>query len=83
MAWEMRDMSGSLFRNDNKESEKHADYKGEVMIEGQVYWISGWLKDGKRGKFLSLSFKPKMAKAPDVLPKVNAGVADMDSDLPF
>jgi hypothetical protein len=84
MAWELRDMSGSLFRNENKEGvESRADYKGEVMIDGTVYWISAWIKEGKRGKFMSLGFKEKAAKAPEVMPKNPGTIADMDDDLPF
>jgi hypothetical protein len=82
--WELRDMSGSLFRNANKDEERHADYKGEIMVEGKVYWLNAWIKQGKNGKFLSLSVKPKAARAPEVQQKVKGGVADMDEDsLPF
>lgn len=59
MAYEQRDNSGSLFKNDKKTEPKHADYKGDATINGQQMWISAWIKDGSRGKFMSLSFTPK------------------------
>lgn len=62
------DNSGSLFINDKKATEKHPDYKGNIVINGQKYWLSGWLrtndkKDGT-GKvtFISLSAEPVEAK---------------------
>lgn len=50
---------GVLFKNDRKETEKHPDYKGSVNFNGQDCWLSAWLKDGKSGKFMSLSVTPK------------------------
>lgn len=64
MAYEQRDNSGSLFIEENKQSEKHPDYKGKAMIGGKLYYVSGWKKKSGSGKvFLSLAFEaPKGAR---------------------
>lgn len=61
MAFEMREGSGSLFRNERKEKDTHADHQGSCLIGGVEYYISAWIKESKDGskKFFSLSFKPK------------------------
>jgi uncharacterized protein (DUF736 family) len=54
---------GALFKNDDKEQDNHPDYKGQINVGGQEFWISAWLKTSKNGtKFMSLSVKPKMAR---------------------
>ena len=53
MTYEMKDGSFSLFKNDKKLTEKHPDYKGSIKINGVEHWFDGWLKEGKKGKFLS------------------------------
>jgi hypothetical protein len=62
MSYEERDNSGCLFRVTEKKGEKFPDYEGKALINGQPVWVSGWLKEGKKGKFLSLSFKPREEK---------------------
>jgi hypothetical protein len=64
------DMRGALFKNDRREKDTHPLYKGDCIINGQKFWISAWLKEGKSGKYMSLAFRPadepgKPAKATD------------------
>jgi hypothetical protein len=80
MAYEQRDGQGSLFKNDDKASEKHPDYKGDCTLNGQKYWISAWIKTGKNGKFMSLSLQPKQ----DSKGRQQGGKQQDDSDsIPF
>lgn len=60
MAFELNDGQGSLFKNERKQAETHADYNGTIKINGQEYWLNAWLKKSNSGKtFMSLSTKPK------------------------
>jgi hypothetical protein len=53
--------SGVLFKNDRKESAKHPDYQGNINVDGVEFWLSAWIKEGQKGKFMSLSVKKKEA----------------------
>ena len=64
MSYELKDNSGSLFRNKKKEREAQPDYTGQAKLDGVEYWIAGWIHHGKSGQtFLSLAFNPKNAAA--------------------
>lgn len=57
-------MRGVLFKNKDKQSDKHADYRGNCEIDGKQCWVDAWIKTPKAGgdKFMSLSFKFKTAQ---------------------
>ena len=51
---------GALSKNTRKEADTDCDYRGEVDINGQSYWLNAWLKTSKAGeKYMSLSVRPK------------------------
>lgn len=58
MTFELRDGQGTLFKNDKKGNEKAPDYRGEAKISGEIWRVAGWLKDGKKGKWMSLQLEP-------------------------
>jgi hypothetical protein len=75
-----RDNSGVLFKNDKKDNERAPEYKGNIMVDGNEYWISAWIKEGKTGKFMGLAVSPRDAQPPasKPLPK------NLDDDsIPF
>ncbi len=61
MAFEQRDNSGALFKNERKEKDTHPDYKGNARLGGVDYDIAAWVKEaqGTGKKYFSLSIKPK------------------------
>jgi len=64
MAYVQKDGGGSLFKNDKQGNEKRPDYRGDLMIGGQLYEIAAWEKQGARGAFFSLSAKLKQSDGP-------------------
>lgn len=60
MAYEQKDNSGSLFKNDRREKDTHPHAKGSALIGGVEYWVSAWTKEARDGsKYQSLSFTVK------------------------
>jgi hypothetical protein len=90
---------GVLFKNDRKEKDSHPDYKGSINVDGEEFWLAAWIKDGRKGKFMSLSITPKEEQqeaAPTPAQRRSApppprqsgggggrGFDDMDDSIPF
>lgn len=54
---------GALFKEDEKKSDNHPDYKGKINVNGQDFWLSAWIKTAETGrKYMSLSVQPKEAQ---------------------
>ena len=65
MAYEPKDGSGAMFKNDKGDNPQRPDYRGDIMLDGVMYEISGWIKpkpSNPAEKFMSLSGKPKQAR---------------------
>ena len=79
MAYEIRELSGSLFKNEKKTEEKHPQMQGSCLIEGVEYYVSAWTKEGAKGRWQSLAFKRKDSKPADK----PAPASDDDDSIPF
>jgi hypothetical protein len=78
--------SGILFKNDRKRTDKDPGFTGNGDLECPhcasrfQFFINGWLKEGRKGKFFSFSFKPK-GDAPTARNAQPPAAAD-DDDFP-
>jgi hypothetical protein len=82
MAYEMKPDTGSLFKNDRREKDTHANARGSALIGGVEYWVDAWTNETQSGdKYQSLKFKRK--DAPAQAYGQQAAPADDDSDVPF
>lgn len=83
MSYTPKDGHGSLFENDKGDNLARPDYKGDAMVNGVHMEIAAWVKDGKNGKFLSLSFKPKGERQHAPEPAPEPPPRNPRDDLPF
>lgn len=61
---------GSMFENDKKTEDRQPDFKGEINVNGQLYWISGWKELTQKGtKRLSLSVQEKQEERAAAAPR--------------
>lgn len=83
MAYEMKELSGSLFKNNKREKDTHPNATGSCLINGVEYWVSAWTKEDKNGnKWQSLAFKPKDEKQ-ESKPQVKKGGFEDLEEIPF
>lgn len=86
MAYEVKDNSGSIFKNTKKEKDTHPTMTGSAMIDGVEYWVSGWTKESeKSGKWISLSFKKKETVNKEGKAKAQKAMDDdfTNDEIPF
>lgn len=75
MAYEQRDNSGTLFKNERKtEGDNKPNMTGKAMIDGVMYFFDAWTKEGAKGRFQSVSFKR--------MDQTNAAPASADNAKP-
>jgi len=89
-----KDNSGALFKEEEKKSEKHPDYKGNCLVNGERMYIAAWINESQGGKkYMSLSFTApstdaKYSKEDSTATPAPAfskpqATAKADDDLPF
>jgi len=70
----------SLFKNDKGDNPKRPDYTGTANVDGIEFRISGWVREGANGKFIS----GQVAKKPQANnTRGSAAVEGADEDVPF
>lgn len=85
MAYTPKDGSGALFKNDKGDNPARPDYRGDLMVGGVLYEVSGWIKplqNDPSQRFMSLSAKPKDQRQERSAPARRGGGRD-DQDVPF
>lgn len=53
---------GAMWRNMDKQSDTHPDFKGSINIDGVEYWLSGWSKkqgDNPNAPSVKFSYQAK------------------------
>lgn len=81
MSYEHKPNTGSLFKNDKRETEAQPNARGSALIEGVEYWVAAWTNVKGDTKYQSLKFS---RKDENVAPKPAAPKEeDFDDFLPF
>lgn len=84
MAYKHKDMTGTIFKNKRKqEGDRTPDYRGEIMVSGDLFEIALWIKDGAKGKFFSAKIQPSRNKPNDGPRQEDPRYHDSKTEIPF
>lgn len=74
----------TLFRNNRKEKETHADFNGTFTdSEGNEYYLNAWSKIPKNGGEKFLSGTVKLKEAAKAAPAPRPAPKQLDDEIPF
>ncbi len=60
---ESKDMSGVLFPVEQKKTDKHPNLSGNLVINGEKFYLSGWTNTSQNGKkYISLKANAEQKK---------------------
>ena len=74
---------GAIWRNDNKQKDTHPDFKGQLNVNGEEYWVSAWKRKpdaSPNSPALSFSIQPKEQSQHN---QQKADQPSFEDDLPF
>lgn len=78
---------GAIWKNDDKQDDKHPDFKGSLNVGGVEYWVAAWKrKEGAAAKAPALSFTVKPKDEQEAKPPARAAGGrndDMADEIPF
>jgi hypothetical protein len=70
----------ALFKNDQGDNPKRPNYTGNLNVDGIEFRISGWIREGANGKFISGTVQ---LKEPKTETRSGPAVEGADEDVPF
>ena len=82
---DIKENTGVLFKNDRK-SEKHPAYKGEINVEGKHYSIALWDRQSSKGTtYLSVAIQEyrDVKNEPKEVKEVKDSYDNLDDDIPW
>jgi hypothetical protein len=80
---------GSIWKNEDRKSDTHPQFKGSAEVNGVEYWVSGWLRKADanpKAPAMSFSFtaKEQQSQQSQAAPKqAPANDFDLDESIPF
>ncbi len=90
---------GSVWKNEDRKSDSHPQFKGSAEVNGVEYWVSGWLRKpdaNPKAPAMNFSFSVKENQAHSQAPQQSSQVqqakaavmaggfdASFDDDIPF
>ena len=81
--YEIKENSGSIFKNEHKTEDKHPNYKGKINVDGTIKEIALWLTESKDGtkKYFSVKIQDEYIK-PESTEKHNSETGSDEKELP-
>ena len=83
--YEQKPGTGAIFKNKDKTSDKHPEYKGKFKdLQGNDFDISLWLNESKSGmKYFSCKIQEPYVKTYPTAEEVQPETMSDDNQLPF